>query len=175
MPTDRIRLLRRVNRPANAVVVRVVGSGDPDERDEFRHQLAELHTLVVSALVAEHPAPKRVILDLRRLRRLTPRTSGELIKFDRFLRAARTELVLVATEPAVLDALRGLKPDRPSVVFGDAAGLNKAYGAELVPNEDAVSEDESVSFTEAELREMEATGLTLGDAIRSLEADDARE
>ncbi len=36
-------------------------------------------------------------------------------------------------------------------------------------NEDS-DQDEKVSFTEEELREMEAAGLTLGDAIRAIES-----
>lgn len=172
MSADRIRLLWRVHRGANAVVVRVIGQpGGSDGGDEFRQQLAELHTLVVSDLTPEHPAPKRVVLDLRRLDALTARMCGELLKFDRFLRAARVGLVVLATRSAVLDAVRDTAFDRPPTVFAAAADLNREHGADLVPAEDAVSEDEGVSFTADELREMEAAGLTLGDAIRSLEAD----
>jgi len=175
MSAGRFRLHWRVRRDANAVVVRVIdqpgGADEGDEGDEFRQQLAELHTLVVSDLASDHPAPKRVILDLRRLDTPPAGLGSELVRFDRFLRAARVGLVLLATGPAVLDAVRNTTFDRVPALFSGAAELNREHGADLVPAEDATTEDEGVSFTADELREMEAAGLTLGDAIRSLEAD----
>jgi len=167
MSTDHIRLLRRVQRDANAVVVSVVGRAD--DGAAFREQLADLHTLVLSALTTDHPAPKRVVLDLRRLDALSPRMVGELTRFDRFLRAARTELVFLATATAAIEVLRGAGLDHTPPLFSDAGELEREHGITL-----PATEDESVTFTAAELRDMRAAGVTLGDAIRAIEIESVR-
>ncbi|WP_439630807.1 hypothetical protein [Gemmata sp.] len=175
MTTDCVRLIRRLHRAANAVEVRAIGGGVGSDNDAaFEQQLADLHLLVVADLRTDHSAPKRVVLDLRQLAGLSDRMVGGLVRLDRFLRAARTELVVVAGQGTGFDAIRTRPLDRVLSVAADPAALLRDYGIELSLRASSLPEEETVTFTAEELREMESAGVTLGDAIRMLEEDEPR-
>ncbi|MBA4186831.1 MAG: hypothetical protein C0467_02315 [Planctomycetaceae bacterium] len=172
MATDYVRLIRRIHRSANTVEVRALGCNESglDGDTAFQEQLADLHQLVVAELRTEHDAPKRVVLDLRQLNSLSDRMTGDLVRLHRFLKAVQTQLIILVTRLPGTDILWHSKLNTVLTVVTDIAVLHREHGIELSPGETLPPEEESVTFTGEELREIEAAGVSMDDVIREIEA-----
>lgn len=147
------------HRPSGTVVatvrVRFLDDGDADRVEDTPLWRALFPLL-------GDPAVKQTVVDLRAVGHVTGSGFRGLIRLHREANAVGKRLILLAGPPS----RREIESQRLDQIFdlaADPTELKERYQIELP------APDEPVTFTEAELREMEADGLTLGAAIRALE------
>lgn len=109
--------------------------------------------------------PRFVVFDLRALEYLSAATAGHLTTLHRRLRRIRCELIVLISDPVVRGFFSGIKLDRQFCVATNEAELQ----ALLQSRKPAPHAPEPEEFSREELTALETTGISLEDAIHTVE------
>ncbi len=117
------------------------------------------------------PSTHFVVADLRNLKHLSSVGIGRLLSLHRKLRQVDWKLILLISDPVTREVFAVTSLDRLFSVVADEAALHDLVNGRLrsavAPG--ALEGEEVTDFSEEEIAEMDAAGVTLDDAIRVVE------
>lgn len=113
---------------------------------------------------------RQVVIGLRTYDLRSPWTSDLILpSLLTQLRTVGKQLILFIPDSAGSECIRGAGFPTSVGLASSSAELKQRYNVDLSLR-DSLETDDDVSFTAEELRQMEADGLTLSDAIRAIES-----
>jgi len=109
-----------------------------------------------------------VVLDLRNVDSLSATGFGRLLALHKTLALARRKLILLISDPIIRDVLFAIELDHKILVAANEVELGEVINR-YTSTPATSSQDEVPMFSESELADMEAAGISLDDAIRVIE------
>ncbi len=114
-------------------------------------------------------SPGLVVVDMRNVEFLSSTGLGHLLAIHKRLKQVGWKLLLLIHDPLIREFFSSTNLDQVFLVAATEAELRELVeSVTLVPTA-SPSQDEAIEFSESELAEMDATGITLDDAIRAVE------
>ena len=119
---------------------------------------------------AETSPARFVVIDLRNVRRLSSTSIRKLVTLHCKQQMADWNLVLLFNDPVIRGVILATNGDRKFQVVNDEAELRQLVNRSSLPSPLSPSQEErEISFSESELANMEATGISLDDVIHAVE------
>lgn len=156
-------LLKLTTHPGDVSVVEFMEKSfsQPNQSEKIG---AELNGLV------DKPANQKIVLDFANVEFIDSTALSMLLALRKKVQAAGGSLVLVHVSPKVDAVLKLTSLDQVLTILPDDAALQRFLDEAGRGSSPEQSDADDTPFTEEELREVESSGLTLGDAIRAIES-----
>jgi anti-anti-sigma factor len=157
-------------RPELQVRSDVLAFGFPGERipDTVIVSLLGAELLDHILTTAEIASAGLVVVDLRNVESLPATGFGRLLSLHNRLSQVQRKLVVLVSDPVIREVFSTTRLDRLFLVVANEAELRDLVKGVAPPAAQPAPQD-GIEFTDRDLAEMDASGITLDDAIRAIE------